>query len=396
MKIYAYMNQAPERITALDGLRGIAAVIVVIYHIMLGFYPSVLSRNETQLHTQNRIEWMIHDTPLAVLVNGNFAVVLFLVLSGFVAGLQFRKRPGVLSVFNSFVKRFLRFWLPVLATNVLAVLAIVFYWGWNQQAGVLTGSANWLAVMWRMEPSLIDAFFQSVGSMFRMYSRDIVYNSSVWTMPFFLAGPLLVGAIMVVISKYRWRWLAMIVIALLLIRTHYWFFVLGLLLYEYRHVFSVYAKHRLLTWSLGAVALFLGGYSSSAAATATSWFRFLPSLYPLNTSLVYYGIAAVLLIVVLLTNPAWEKWFSSKLLLWLGKYSFSLYLFHILVINTLMSYVFTQLIQSVDYSLAVLGGVIVSIPLLIAGTIGLYQLIEVPAGHIGHYITSTWWRKRSS
>jgi peptidoglycan/LPS O-acetylase OafA/YrhL len=390
-----FMKQTFERITALDGLRGIAAVIVVFYHVMLGFYPSVFSRNVSQLHTQNRIEWLIHDTPLAVVVNGNFAVVLFLVLSGFVAGLQFRKRPGALSVFMSFIKRFFRFWLPILATNILAVFALLFGLGWNQQAGALTGSANWLEIMWRMDPSFVDAFTQSVGSMFRMYSRDIVYNSSVWTMPFFLAGPLLVGALMVVISRYRWRWLAMILVIAVLFRSYYWYFVLGLMLFEYKEIFVSFVKKPLIAWILVVMALFFGGYTYSASLVDSSWFRFLPSFHPLNTTAIYYGLASALLIIALLGNPVLSRWFSSKPLQALGKYSFALYLFHIFVINTSLSYLFFQVLKTADYSIAVLAGVVVSTPLLMVGTVGLYQLVEVPAARLGFKITSWRWKHSS-
>jgi peptidoglycan/LPS O-acetylase OafA/YrhL len=65
-----------RRLQRLDGLRGIAALIVVFFHYLSAFVPAL-----TPDQTAN--PYWVSDTPLAVLFNGPFAVIVFFVLSGF-------------------------------------------------------------------------------------------------------------------------------------------------------------------------------------------------------------------------------------------------------------------------------------------------------------------------
>jgi peptidoglycan/LPS O-acetylase OafA/YrhL len=99
------------RVTQLDGLRGIAALVVVACHVLstLPGIGSVFSDRSVGL--SGAAMWAIFS-PLHVLWNGTPAVHLFFVLSGFVLVLPF-SRPGVTRSWASYyAKRLLRLYLP--------------------------------------------------------------------------------------------------------------------------------------------------------------------------------------------------------------------------------------------------------------------------------------------
>ena len=100
-----------QRFQELDGLRGVAALIVVVFHVMSAFVPAwVPDQSEA-------VPWWA-DSPLAVLYNGTFAVPVFFVLSGFVlaqASLLPRKH-----LWLDLALRYLRLALPATASVLLA------------------------------------------------------------------------------------------------------------------------------------------------------------------------------------------------------------------------------------------------------------------------------------
>src|SRR5690606_12773670 len=71
-------NNNVNKLGELEALRGIASVIVLVHHALLGFAPG--------LHglLQPDSPHALFGTPAFSLINGGAAVVLFFVLSGFV------------------------------------------------------------------------------------------------------------------------------------------------------------------------------------------------------------------------------------------------------------------------------------------------------------------------
>jgi len=72
----------------LDGLRGLAALNVTISHFIAAFFPALLNANYPQTFPANNnpsILFKIVSFPaISVLYNGNFAVLIFFAISGYV------------------------------------------------------------------------------------------------------------------------------------------------------------------------------------------------------------------------------------------------------------------------------------------------------------------------
>lgn len=117
-----------SRITSLDGLRGIAALVVMVHHSILAV-PSMATgyfRDQTGGPLPGTVEWAATYTPLHVLWAGGEAVVVFFVLSGVVLtfpvlrGAQFSWR-------GYYPQRLVRLYLPICAVVALGTLLAVIF-----------------------------------------------------------------------------------------------------------------------------------------------------------------------------------------------------------------------------------------------------------------------------
>lgn len=105
------------RIGSLDGLRGIAAAVVLVHHSLLAI--PTFSDGNNHLPVPDGRGWLVYS-PLHVFWAGGEAVFVFFVLSGFVLTLpSLRRRQDWLAYYPS---RLVRLYLPVVASVLLALV----------------------------------------------------------------------------------------------------------------------------------------------------------------------------------------------------------------------------------------------------------------------------------
>jgi peptidoglycan/LPS O-acetylase OafA/YrhL len=117
-------NQSAEtRVTQLDGLRGVAALVVVACHVVstLPGTGGVFSDRSVGL---NAAEAGAVFSPLHLLWNGTPAVHVFFVLSGYVLVLPFTRPGAVRNRAQYYARRFFRLYLPARASLAVAVALI--------------------------------------------------------------------------------------------------------------------------------------------------------------------------------------------------------------------------------------------------------------------------------
>ncbi len=112
-----------NRIESLDSLRGVSALIVVIFHCLIAF---VLFADALNFHFANDFIEFLTLSPLKIFWSGNEAVLLFFVLSGFVLFLPvMNNKQQRYSVYIT--KRFFRIYIPyIVLMAVSTILAILF------------------------------------------------------------------------------------------------------------------------------------------------------------------------------------------------------------------------------------------------------------------------------
>src|SRR3954453_4043897 len=113
-----------ERLIELEAVRGIASVLVLVHHSLLGFAPS--------LHglVAPPGPWSLFGTPFFAFIDGSAAVVVFFVLSGFVLTYRAIGHDDPKPLLTGALKRWPRLALPVLISTTIGGLlaALDLYW----------------------------------------------------------------------------------------------------------------------------------------------------------------------------------------------------------------------------------------------------------------------------
>src|SRR4051794_8180768 len=116
-------QQTGGRLAALDGLRGIAAVVVLLHHAMYT-NPDFPGAPGTGTAPTGSAMWWISYTPLKLFTAGVESVVVFFVLSGLVVTLPVIKKRGFDWV-AYFPRRAVRLLVPVMASVLLAAVWVM-------------------------------------------------------------------------------------------------------------------------------------------------------------------------------------------------------------------------------------------------------------------------------
>lgn len=323
-----------SRIAAFDGLRGVAAAIVVLFHYLCLLHPSLTPEMSEQVH------WLA-DTPIHVLWNGHFSVAVFFVLSGFVMAAAAERRRNAL-IANS-IARYLRLALPVTASCLLAWIWLTAFPDSAQaMKNTLSAPSRWLDFTYQ-EPILPVWYAVADGmaaNFVRGYSR---FNNVLWTMQIELLGSLAIF-LLYALTRGRVRLLSLAaagVAVLLWFSDAYMGFVFGAALYEaHRRDLLRSAPAVVSVAALGA-AVVLGGPGEGVHLRLG--LPDMPEQWHLGRSRgVMLGIAAALLIYAVLTLPSLARIFARPVPLFLGRISFGLYLVHVPPLYTIVAWSYLQ------------------------------------------------------
>ena len=112
--------QSKPRYEILDGLRGVAAMMVVAFHILEAHAASPLSQ---------------------VINHGYLAVDFFFLLSGFVVGYAYDDRWGRMGLRGFFARRLIRLHPMVIMGSIVG--AIAFYFGRGEMFSLIADTPVW-------------------------------------------------------------------------------------------------------------------------------------------------------------------------------------------------------------------------------------------------------------
>lgn len=353
-------NQSTQaRITQLDGLRGLAALVVVACHVVStlpGIGSAVSGERSVGLNTAEA--WAVFS-PLHLLWNGTPAVHVFFVLSGFVLVLPFTRPGAVRSWAQYYAKRFFRLYLPAWGSLAVAVALMT----------IIPRSASPLQSPW----ADIYVTDPSVGQVFKdglLLLTASTINTPLWSLKWEVAFSLLLPAYVLVALRWRRFWHVKIGLALLLA-------LAGALLDQdwmsYLPIFAIGAvlgaerdRIRELTQSWPRSVWFFVAAAGVFLANA----EWISPEQPIPGVEAVVTAGALLIVLLFISCRSAKRLGDTAAAQWLGRVSFSLYLVHLPIILAGVT-----LLRSVSLPLALT----VSVAATFAAAELFYRYVEQPS-----------------
>jgi peptidoglycan/LPS O-acetylase OafA/YrhL len=321
--------KAPGKDYTAEGLRGLAALNVFLAHFFLCFFPhgfdALFPGLQVSPARDGRIESILRLPLASVLWNGNFAVAIFFVLSGFVLSRPYYAATNLETLRDRYLKRYLRLGIPS-AASVLLGYALLRSHSLENLAAASLSHSDWLKSYFAFQPSLAGAL-QDASYRVIFLGADR-YNPPLWTMRIEFIGSLITFAFYTLMPSSGWRKLQHYAIAVVSLgifmqkdAIYYYAFLLGGLLWILPKP-GAFVKYVFL-----AVGLLLASYQYDAA------FRWLPqpSWYEPKW---FYNVIGAFLIMWSLRSGMLDGFLGSRPLRLLGRMSYSVYLTHFFVLCT--------------------------------------------------------------
>lgn len=309
----------------LEALRGLAALAVLNWHCLLGFYPAASGH------------WVadgsLKGAPWFAFFNGPAAVTLFFALSGYVLARRYILSGETSLIARGAIKRLPRLMGPVLIVVMASWAMFALDLFAFKEAAAATGSP-WLAAYGEGQdpatfvPSFWDALSQ--GSIRTFLFGEASYNSSIWTMQIEFIGSLAVFAMAVPVRRLLDD--SPLAAGLLLVATFATLalvfplaraFAVGLALATFIPASGI-AMSRAMAAIAVIVALYLLGYSGTGVGA------FAP-VHTLGLSPYETATIGSALLILVATHPE-RSLLPTSLATTLGRLSFPIYLVQLPVI----------------------------------------------------------------
>ncbi len=356
------------RVEALDGLRGIAASMVVVAHSVSALAKPVAAT------------FALQQSPVALISNGGGGVHLFFVLSGYVLARPATAAFSRVGLFQFYTRRVLRIHPPYVAGLLLSwVLS-----GWVYERTAPDALSEMMIAMRRVHIS-VPALLHSLTFPGQAYVQLPVG----WTLKVEAWFSILLPLLMLVAMRLHWVLLALISIPLLTIPYEHTFDVLRFAL-DFTFGIAIWSEREALARLFGKLhASARGLILMAGVAMLTSPVYFILNQKQPVRSLVLYCCGAALIVMCAVHSPGVRNFLAKPLLGFIGRVSYSLYLIHAPVIILLTPWV-THRFNFFE------GTLFVVVCLLMSYAIAplFYVVIEGPAMDAG-YRASKWLARRA-
>ena len=200
----AYFANTKPHYELLDGLRGVAAILVLFYHVFEGFSFAEITNGDG-------------DGIIRTLNHGHIAVDFFFILSGFVLSYAYDDRWGKMNTWQFFKRRLVRLHPMLVMGAVIGAVSFAFV-GFEKWDGATTPT-GWVMIAILLTMFMIPAL-PGVPYEVRGNGEMFPLNGPAWSLFFEYVGNVLYA---LVIRRLSTKLLAVLAVALGCL--HAWFFV---------------------------------------------------------------------------------------------------------------------------------------------------------------------------
>lgn len=340
----------------LDGLRGCAACVVLFSHLAIAL-----------------------NSPLLGIFNGNAAVCVFFVLSGYV--LTDLSQRSELTFPAQALRRYVRLVGPMLLTSTFAWALLALGLFQNQQAAAALNNW-WLGSWYKFDGSFPGMLAETFYGVF--ISGQSIYNCNLWTMRPELIGSLYLFVINATASARGLRVLCYVALTLFYMADYMPLFPVGALLYEFHPELARWAQRlrdnvpalALIAFPLVfAIGLGLCLVQGSAGGVLAKLLALISDLMARDADRYWHMLGATIVVAATLHWPFAQTILGSRAGRFLGKISFVLYLIQVPIICSLTSWLFLAL-APISVSIAAKGAALSTVVVIFAASAATCRFID--------------------
>lgn len=307
------------KIKSVEGVRGIACLMVLMSHLSLIYFPFLHSGKVGDL--KSSIEPLITSLPLGFVYSGTAAVYIFFCLSGFILSYCcFKEHEPLLSASKMLRSRYARLAIPAVASSVICYFVMI---------SDIQNNMPWISVFRNgNEVSFIGSIYSGAAESFLLGIGS--YNSVLWTMQVEFLGSigLFLSAPFIALSKFK---ASIPLVATFIIimffpgKLGYGFasFAFGSYIY-----LSSFKLSKLAAFLLLVVGLYFAGFHFSQSFYRPLFDNELKNFPggPVSHYYFYCMLAGFLIVCVAMKSDVLKVITENTISQWLGKLSFSAYL----------------------------------------------------------------------
>lgn len=357
-----------------DGLRGLAAIQVVLLHYASVFLPVFAHEGSTPAY---QAEQWLSKSPLFFLIDGGTAVCIFFAISGFVLASSFQKSP--IKVLPAIARRTTRLFVPVAIAACFAWALLSLMPGYGARIASITHS-DFSARLYQ-EPMNVLGLLRDVvaNSLFIGYKATSIFDSFGWmpvaqpsastNPPFWTLHIEFWGSMLVLGLAYlrqrlpRALFVMALAVSVLIVGTSWYaLFLLGFVLNLLNRKLQTTS---FIASVLGVAAVLWGvfvGYSKGSQPI-NDLYLFLNGFVvgkAFNPFTFQSTAAGALIFTGVLLNGPMRRCLASRPCTFLGRLSFGMYLLHFPVLFTVGAIIFLRTLSH-GYSVAMVAATVVGV-----------------------------------